>query len=151
MFIGENVSIGDNVNIQNNVSVFEGVTLEDDVFCGPACVFTNVRSPRSDISHRGRYVPTLVGRGATIGANATIICGSSIGKYALIGAGSVVTGDIPDYALAYGNPARIKSWVCKCGTKLDFGTGDRARCSQCGKEYVRQETAGKVRVGGVGL
>ena len=151
VFIGENVSIGDNVKIQNNVSVFEGVTLEDDVFCGPACIFTNVKSPRSYISQRGQFISTLVKKGATIGANATVICGSTIGKYALIGAGSVVTGDIPDYALAYGNPARINDWVCECGTKLDFRTGNRARCSQCGKEYVRQETDGKARVSVVGL
>lgn len=146
VFIGENVNIGDNVKLENNVSVFDGVTLEDDVFCGPACVFTNVKSPRSDISQRGRYITTLVKRGATIGANATIVCGNTIGKYAFIGAGSVVTHDIPDYALAYGNPARMNGWVCECGTKLHFGTTGKATCSQCGKEYVRRETDGKMVV-----
>ena len=139
VFVGENVSIGDNVKIENNVSVFEGVTLEDDVFCGPACVFTNVESPRSYISRRGQFIPTLVKKGTTIGANATIVCGNTIGRYALIGAGSVITHDIPDHALAYGNPARVHGWVCECGKKLDFGKSSKARCSQCGKEYTRLE------------
>ena len=139
VFVGENVSIGDNVKIQNNVSVFEGVTLEDDVFCGPACVFTNVESPRSYISRRGQFIPTLVKKGTTIGANATIVCGNTIGRYALIGAGSVITHDIPDHALAYGNPARVHGWVCECGKKLDFRKSSKARCSQCGKEYTRLE------------
>jgi len=151
VFVGENVNIGDNVKLENNVSVFDGVTLEDDVFCGPACVFTNVKSPRSHISQRGKYAPTLVKKGATIGANATIICGNIIGKYAFIGAGSVVTGDISDYALAYGNPARIHGWVCECGLKIDFGRSDKAKCSQCGKEYIRQETDDKVIVDSIGL
>ena len=139
VFVGENVSIGDNVKIQNNVSVFEGVTLEDDVFCGPACIFTNVKSPRSYISQRGQFISTLVKKGATIGANATIVCGNTIGKYAFVGAGSVVTRDIPDYALAYGNPARVHGWVCECGEKLHFGKSSKARCSLCGKEYTRLE------------
>jgi len=138
VFIGENVNIGNNVKIQNNVSVYDGVTLEDDVFCGPSCVFTNVKGPRSHISQRGKYVSTLVKKGATIGANATIICGNTIGRYAFIGAGSAVTKDIPNYALAYGNPARIEGWVCECGAKLDLGRKSEAKCSQCGKEYIRQ-------------
>jgi UDP-2-acetamido-3-amino-2,3-dideoxy-glucuronate N-acetyltransferase len=138
VFIGENVNIGDNVKIENNVSVFEGVTLEDNVFCGPACVFTNVKKPRSHISQRGKFVPTLVRKGATIGANATIICGNTIGKYALIGAGSVVTRDIPDYALVYGNPAQIQGWVCQCRTKLDFSQNGQAQCPECGKRYEQQ-------------
>ena len=137
VFIGENVNIGNNVKIQNNASVFDGVTLEDNVFCGPSCVFTNVKSPRSHISQRGKYSTTLVKKGATIGANATIVCGNSIGRYAFIGAGSVVTRDIPDYALAYGNPARVNGWVCECSTKLDFGNGKKAKCSKCGKIYRR--------------
>jgi UDP-2-acetamido-3-amino-2,3-dideoxy-glucuronate N-acetyltransferase len=137
VFVGENVNIGNSVKLQNNVSIFNGVTLEDDVFCSPSCVFTNVKSPRSYTPQRGSYMPTLVKKGATIGANATIICGSTIGKYALIGAGSVVTSDISDYALAYGNPARINGWVCECGVKLDFAKSDKAKCSQCGKEFVR--------------
>ena len=151
VFVGENVNIGNNVKLQNNVSVFDGVTLEDYVFCSPACVFTNVKNPRSYIPQRGSYIPTLVKKGSTIGANATIICGSTIGKYALIGAGSVVTSDIPDYALAYGNPARISGWVCECGVKLDFGKSDKAKCSQCGKEFVRQKTDDKVTVDRIGL
>jgi len=146
VFVGENVSIGDNVKIQNNVSVFEGVTLEDDVFCGPACVFTNVESPRSHVSRRGQFIPTLVKKGTTIGANATIVCGNTIGRYALIGAGSVVTHDIPDHALAYGNPARVRGWVCECGKKLDFGKSSKARCSQCGKEYTGLENEIKATV-----
>ncbi len=146
VFVGENVRIGNNVKLQNNVSVYDGVKLEDDVFCGPSCVFTNVKSPRSHISQEGKYTPTLVKKGATIGANATVICGNSIGKYAFIGAGSVVTGDIPDYALAYGNPARIEGWVCECGAGLDFGRANRVKCSQCGKEFVSHKAKGKVRV-----
>ena len=151
VFVGENVNIGNNVKLQNNVSIFNGVTLEDGVFCGPACVFTNVKSPRSHISQRVEYIPTLVKKGATIGANATIICGNTIGKYAFIGAGSVVTSDIPDYALAYGNPTRINGWVCQCGAKLDFGKSYKVKCSQCGKEFVRQETDDKVTVDRIGL
>jgi len=138
VFLGENVNIGNNVKIENNVSVFEGVTLEDDVFCGPASVFTNVKTPRSHISRRGKYDSTFVGKGATIGANATIICGNTIGNYALIGAGSVVTMDVPDYALVYGNPARIRGWVCRCGTAIDFDGGRSAQCPECGKIYKRQ-------------
>ena len=150
VFVGENAHIGDNVSIQNNVSVFGGVTLEDNVFCGPSCVFTNIKSPRSGLSQRGRFVPTLAKEGATIGANATIMCGSTIGKHAFVGAGSVVTSDVPDYALAYGNPARIRGWVCSCGTKLDFGDSGRATCSHCAMEYAKRETAGEVSVEGIG-
>lgn len=146
VFIGHNVSIGNNVKIQNNVSIYEGVTLEDDVFCGPSCVFTNVKSPRSQISQRGKYTTTLVRKGATIGANSTIVCGNTVGKYAFIGAGSVVTRDVPDYALVYGNPARVQGWVCMCGMKLDFETTDKVECSRCGKGYTRRENRGKVTV-----
>jgi len=138
VFIGENVNIGNNVKLENNVSVFDGVTLEDDVFCGPACVFTNVKNPRSYISQRGKFTPTLVKKGATIGANATIICGNTIGRYAFIGAGAVVTNDIPDYALVYGNPARIKGWVCECGVKLTFSQNEPAKCSKCGNTYEQK-------------
>jgi UDP-2-acetamido-3-amino-2,3-dideoxy-glucuronate N-acetyltransferase len=138
VFLGENVNIGNNVKIQNNVSVYDGVALEDDVFCGPSCVFTNIKIPRSHISQKGKYTPTLVKRGATIGANATIVCGNTIGRYSFIGAGSVITKDIPDYALAYGNPARIKGWVCTCSTKLDFGKGKKAKCPGCGKIYRKK-------------
>jgi UDP-2-acetamido-3-amino-2,3-dideoxy-glucuronate N-acetyltransferase len=135
VFVGENVTIGNNVKIENNVSVFEGVILEDDVFCGPSCVFTNVKKPRSRISQRGNFNPTLVRQGATIGANATIICGNTIGKYALIGAGSVVTTGVPDYALFYGSPARIQGWVCQCGARLNFDQNSQAQCPECGKRY----------------
>jgi UDP-2-acetamido-3-amino-2,3-dideoxy-glucuronate N-acetyltransferase len=138
VFIGENVNIGNNVKLENNVSVFDGVTLEDDVFCGPACVFTNVKSPRSYIAQKDRFTPTLVKKGATIGANATIICGNTIGRYAFIGAGAVVTKNIPDYALAYGNPARIKGWVCQCGTKLNFDQKNQAKCAGCGNTYEQK-------------
>ncbi len=140
VFVGKGVKIGNNVKIENNVSVFEGVTLEDDVFCGPSAVFTNVINPRSHVSRKHEFMPTLVKRGATIGANATIVCGITIGKYAFIGAGSVVTRDIPDYALAYGSPARIQGWVCNCGVKLDFGKKSETVCSRCGKMYIKKNS-----------
>jgi UDP-2-acetamido-3-amino-2,3-dideoxy-glucuronate N-acetyltransferase len=138
VFIGENVHIGNNVKIQNNVSVYDGVVLEDDVFCGPSSVFTNVKSPRSHISQRGKYMPTLVKKGATIGANATIVCGNIIGRYALIGGGSVVTRDVPDHAMAYGNPARLEGWVCECGARIEFGEAGRAECPKCAKTYRKK-------------
>ncbi len=145
-FVASNVSIGSNVKIENNVSIFEGVTLEDDVFCGPSCVFTNVTKPRSFISQQGKYAKTLVKRGATIGANSTIVCGHTIGKYAFIGAGSVVTRDIPDYALIYGNPARIQDWVCECSARLEFSKDNIANCKRCGKTYLKRETSSRVKV-----
>jgi len=132
--IGPDVAIGDKCKIQNNVSIYKGVSLEDEVFCGPSCVFTNVINPRSSIPRMNELKPTLVKKGATIGANATIICGNTIGKYAFIGAGAVVTKDVPDYALCYGNPAKIKGWMCECGVKLEF-KDKYARCKVCGKEY----------------
>lgn len=128
------VRIGNNVKIQNNVSVYEGVTLEDNVFCGPSVVFTNVINPRSHIPRKHEYRETFVKKGATIGANATILCGHRIGKYAFIGAGAVVTKDVPNYALVTGNPAKIVGWMCECGHRLDFQGGD-AYCDQCGKGY----------------
>jgi len=134
VFIGRGVEIGNNVKIENNVSVFEGVTLEDDVFCGPSCVFTNVINPRSHVSRKHEFKPTLVRKGATIGANATIICGNTVGSHAFIGAGAVVTRDVPDYALVYGNPAQLQGWVCECGVRLQE-QGGTARCSECGKAY----------------
>lgn len=146
VFIAENVIIGNNVKIENNVSVFGGVTLKDDVFCGPSCVFTNVRIPRSHISQKDNYVPTTVNKGATIGANATIVCGKTIGSYAFIGAGAVVTKDVPDYALVYGNTARIQGWVCQCGTKLDFNQDSKAICPSCGSEYLKQENKGQSKI-----
>ena len=122
--VSPGVVIGGNVKIQNNVSVYTGVTLEDDVFCGPSMVFTNVINPRSHVSRKDEYRPTLVRRGATLGANSTIVCGHTIGQYAFIGAGAVVIRDVPDYALVVGNPGRISGWMCRCGVKLD----GRRRC-----------------------
>jgi UDP-2-acetamido-3-amino-2,3-dideoxy-glucuronate N-acetyltransferase len=110
--VGPNVRVGNGVKVQNNVSVYEGVTLEDDVFCGPSMVFTNVYNPRSDIRRMDELRPTLVRRGATLGANCTIVCGVTIGQYAFIGAGAVVVKDVPDFALVVGNPARIIGWMC---------------------------------------
>jgi len=145
-FVASNVSIGNNVKIENNVSVFEGVTLEDDVFCGPSCVFTNVVNPRSFISQKSKYARTLVKQGVTIGANSTIVCGHTIGKYVFIGAGSVVTKDIPDYALIYGNPARVQDWVCECSTRLNFSRDNVARCDKCGKTYLKLNVASEVKI-----
>jgi len=137
--LGQNVvvmngtRIGDNVKIQNNVSIYEGVELEDDVFCGPSMVFTNVMNPRSHVSRKNEYRRTLVGRGASIGANATIVCGSTLGAYCFIGAGAVVAKDVPAYALMVGVPARRIGWMCQCGERLsDSGTG---RCEACGSTY----------------
>jgi UDP-2-acetamido-3-amino-2,3-dideoxy-glucuronate N-acetyltransferase len=138
VLIGNGVKIGNNVKIQNNVSVYEGVTLEDAVFCGPSCVFTNVINPRSYIPRKHEIKPTLVKKGATIGANATIICGNTIGRHAFIGAGAVVTKDVPDYAMVYGNPGQIQGWICECGEKIDFIKKTTAKCSKCGKEYKKR-------------
>ena len=140
VFIGGRAILGNNIKIQNNVSVFEGVVLEDDVFCGPSMVFTNVFNPRSFISRMQMLRKTLVRRGATIGANATIVCGNAIGQYAFIGAGSVVTKDVPDYALVYGNPGKVKGWVCQCAEEIRFQSG-KAGCKACGKKY-RKDRAG---------
>lgn len=137
--IGQNVVIspgcviGNNVKIQNNVSVYTGVVLEDDVFCGPSMVFTNVINPRSHVERKDEYKKTLVRQGASIGANATIVCGITLGRYAFVGAGSVVTKDVPDYAVVYGSPATVRGWVCHCGIKLSF-TDEQAVC-ECGAEY----------------
>jgi UDP-2-acetamido-3-amino-2,3-dideoxy-glucuronate N-acetyltransferase len=118
VFVGEGVVLGDGVKVQNNVSLYEGVTCEDDVFLGPGCVFTNVRNPRSALSRKSCYLPTLIRRGATIGANATIVCGCTVGEYALVGAGSVVTHDVPPYGLVIGNPARLVGRVGRDGERL---------------------------------
>jgi UDP-2-acetamido-3-amino-2,3-dideoxy-glucuronate N-acetyltransferase len=128
------VRVGNNVKIQNNVSLYEGVTLEDDVFCGPSCVFTNVINPRSAVSRKHEYRPTLVKRGASIGANATIICGVTIGEYAFVAAGAVVTKDVPAYALVVGVPGRLSGWACQCGETLPAGLV----CGACGKSYRQQ-------------
>ena len=132
--ISPGVKLGNGVKIQNNVSVYTGVICEDDVFLGPSCVFTNVINPRSFIERKSEYRDTIIGKGASIGANVTIVCGHNIGKYALIGAGAVVTKNVPDYALVMGNPARIKGYVCKCGEKLSFEDG-HATCTACGLKY----------------
>ena len=129
VMIGPNGVVGNNVKIQNNVSIYEGVTLEDDVFCGPSCVFTNVINPRSKIPRKNELKATIVRQGATIGANSTILCGVTIGKFAFVGAGAVVTKDIPDYGLAYGNPAKLHGWMCECGNRLD----NDKKCQSCGK------------------
>jgi UDP-2-acetamido-3-amino-2,3-dideoxy-glucuronate N-acetyltransferase len=140
--LGQNVvvmggtRIGNNVKIQNNVSVYEGVELDDDVFCGPSMVFTNVINPRSHVSRKHEYRPTRVGRGATIGANATVVCGVTLGAYALVGAGAVVTHDVPPYALVAGVPARPMGWVCQCGERLSDDAAVRGgRCEHCGTGY----------------
>ena len=146
--LGQNVvvmpgtRIGNNVKIQNNVSIYEGVTLEDDVFCGPSCVFTNVLNPRSHVSRKHEYRPTLVKRGASIGANATIVCGTTLGEFAFIGAGAVVTSDVPAYGLMVGVPARRVGWMCQCGERLSL-SGGSATCAACGAAYA--ETGGVLR------
>lgn len=146
--LGQNVVVmpgtrlGDNVKVQNNVSIYEGVELEDDVFCGPSCVFTNVLNPRSHVSRKHEYQKTLVRRGASIGANATIVCGVTLGAFAFIGAGAVVTTDVPAYGLMVGVPARRVGWMCQCGERLRV-TGARAQCAACGAGY--EETAEGLR------
>jgi UDP-2-acetamido-3-amino-2,3-dideoxy-glucuronate N-acetyltransferase len=138
VYVGNRVVIGNNVKIQNNVSVYDSVTLEDDVFCGPSMVFTNVDNPRSHVSRKDEFRPTLVRRGATIGANATIVCGHEIGEYAFIGAGAVVTRDVPAYALMVGTPAHRIGWMCRCGVRLPSGAGSNG-CAACGAQYQIDE------------
>jgi UDP-2-acetamido-3-amino-2,3-dideoxy-glucuronate N-acetyltransferase len=133
--VSPDVRLGDNCKIQNNVSLYTGVVLEDHVFCGPSMVFTNVVNPRCEVIRRDEYKRTLVRRGASIGANATIVCGITIGSYAFIGAGAVVTKDVPDFALMVGNPARHRGWMCRCGAKLAPLEGPGGRCSACGAAY----------------
>ena len=146
--LGQNVvvmpgtRIANNVKIQNNVSIYEGVELEDDVFCGPSCVFTNVTNPRSHVSRKNEYKRTLVKRGGTIGANATIVCGVTLGEFAFIGAGAVVTSDVPAYGLMVGVPARRVGWMCQCGERL-HPSGGHATCVRCGASYV--ESGGALR------
>ena len=141
--IGERCSVGQNVNIgsravlgngvkvQNNVSIYDDVVIEDDVFCGPSCVFTNVINPRAFVERKDEYKTTLVKKGASIGANATIVCGINLGRYCFVGAGAVVTRDVQDYAMVYGTPSRQHGWICECGEKLP----ENLKCSQCGKMY----------------
>ncbi len=147
VFVARNVRIGDGVKIQNNVSVYEGVELEDHVFCGPSMVFTNVINPRSEIERKHEFGKTLVKRGATLGANCTVLCNVTIGRYAFVGAGAVVTKDVPDYALVIGAPARLAGWVCECAERLGFADG-QATCPACGRRY-RQGAEGRAeRVSG---
>ena len=133
--ISPDVVLGNNVKIQNNVSLYTGVICEDDVFLGPSCVFTNVVNPRSAINRKNQYAKTKVGKGATIGANATIVCGHDIGKFAFIGAGAVVTKNVPDYALFVGNPAKQMGWISEFGHKLKFDNNSTAICPESGQEY----------------
>lgn len=139
--IGQNVNVGskavlgDRVKVQNNVSIYDNVIVEDDAFLGPSCVFTNVFNPRSFIERKHEYRDTVVKKGASIGANATVVCGTTLGQYCFVGAGSVVTKDVPDYALVYGSPATVKGWICYCGIKLN----KELACPECGKKYVKTE------------
>lgn len=135
VMVANRVTLGDNVKIQNNVSVYEGVTCEDNVFLGPSAVFTNVINPRAFIERKHEFRPTLVKEGASIGANATIVCGHTIGRYALVGAGAVVTHDVPDYALVTGNPARQTGWVSEYGCRLSFDNNGEAVCPESGQTY----------------
>lgn len=135
VFVADGVRLGDGVKVQNNVSIYNGVECEDEVFLGPSMVFTNVLNPRSFIERKTEFKKTLVRKGATIGANATVVCGHTIGRYALVGAGSVVTCDVPDYALVVGNPARINGWVSEYGCKLDFDENGFAVCPESGQRY----------------
>lgn len=141
--VSNNVKVGDGCKLQNNVSLYEGVELEDDVFCGPSCVFTNDLTPRAKYpkGHAG-YKKTLIKRGASIGANATIVCGHTVGEWALIGAGAVVTSNVPDHALMLGVPARIKGWACECGELLD----ESLCCRNCGRKYKKTETGLKEEI-----
>lgn len=145
VLISPGVEVGDNCKIQNNVSLYTGVILEDDVFCGPSCVFTNVINPRSQIVRRNEYQKTTVRRGATIGANSTIVCGATLGRYCFIGAGAVVRGDVPDYALMLGVPARQKGWMGRHGYRLEEAGEDTFRCPETGWTYRLDDGALKCR------
>lgn len=142
VFIANGVVLGNNVKIQNNVSVYTGVTCDDDVFLGPSCVFTNITNPRSKVVRRGQYQKTHVGKGATIGANATIVCGHNVGAHAFIGAGTVVTKDVPEYALVVGNPAQQIGWMSEYGQRLHFNEEGMATCPESKEQY--KLTDGKV-------
>lgn len=135
VYVGKGVEIGDGVSVQNNVSVYRGVTLEDDVFCAPSVVFTNVATPRSHVSRRDEFEETTVRRGATLGANATIVCGLEIGAYAFVAAGAVATRDVDPHSLVVGSPARHRGWVCRCGERLP-SPEPTSRCERCERRYV---------------
>jgi UDP-2-acetamido-3-amino-2,3-dideoxy-glucuronate N-acetyltransferase len=145
--VGNNVSMGNYCKIQNNVSIYEGVTLEDYVFCGPSMVFTNILDPKCKYPQVGAqyYVKTLVKEGASIGANATIVCGHTLGKHCMIGAGAVVTKDVPDYALVIGNPGRVVGWVSEAGKRLKFDEKGKAHCEKSGKTYLLKDGAVEVQ------
>jgi len=139
VMIASDVVLGNNVKVQNNVSIYAGVVLEDDVFCGPSMVFTNVKNPRSAVSRKNEYLPTVVKRGATLGANCTIVCGDSVGRYAFVAAGAVVVKPVPNYALVMGNPAHVVGWMCECGIRLTL-RGAKGQCDACGKKYLESST-----------
>lgn len=144
VFVASQVKLANNVKVQNNVSIYTGVECEDDVFLGPSMVFTNVVNPRSHINRRTEYQKTLLRRGATVGANATIVCGVTLGRFAFVGAGSVVTHDVPDYGLVYGVPARLRGHACSCGVRLEFRTPvglgpEEVACEACGARYQKDE------------
>ena len=143
--VGNNVIIGNNIKVQNNVSIYEGVELEDYVFCGPSMVFTNILDPRCEFPQRGKeyYVKTLIKRGASLGANSTIVCGNTVGKYVFVGSGAVVTKDIPDHALVTGVPSKITGWMCRCGEKLSLTKDPESietdTCPRCKREYTKNK------------
>lgn len=139
-FIEGGAAVGDGVTVKNNVALYAGAEIGDEVFLGPSCVFTNVVNPRAFVSRKSEFKKTVVEKGATIGANAAIVCGHTVGQYAFIGAGAVVTRDVPDYALVYGCPAEVRGWVCRCGVKLEFQDG-QAVCPECGGAYVLEDGA----------
>ncbi len=148
VFIAAGVVVGDNVKIQNNVSLYTGVMVEDDVFLGPSMVLTNVVNPRSHVSRKDEYRRTLIRKGASVGANATILCGHTLGRYCFVGAGAVVTHDVPDFALVYGSPARIQGWMCQCGVGLQFEAGEgrkQAVCAECGTRYTKEGQSVRIK------
>lgn len=142
--VSPDVVLGDGCKVQNNVSIYTGVICEDGVFLGPSCVFTNIINPRAFIERKSEYRETVIKKGASVGANATIVCGHDIGRYAFVGAGAVVTKDVPDYAMVYGCPAEVRGYVCQCGDQLEFSEEEVA-CSVCGKRYQINKSDGTVK------
>jgi UDP-2-acetamido-3-amino-2,3-dideoxy-glucuronate N-acetyltransferase len=143
VFVASGVAVGNRVKIQNNVSVYNGVELDDDVFCGPSMVFTNVRNPRSHVERKHAFAPTRVGRGATLGANCTVICGNDVGSFSMVAAGAVVTSDVPAYALVMGVPAKVAGWMCECGERLALSVrpeSGSATCEDCSRSYTTGES-----------